>query len=704
MRKTVVILLWVVIGGAGLLSIGGACVVILIGLGIGASESYGNPPEFVFWADPTPRWSPDGSSIVFGHGDGRIYVASSDGTRLHSISVTSGEYDIDVSPSVSPDGTRIAYATLRHETGFLWNRSREFEIVMSSLDGSGKRRLTKNQVRDRFPTWSPDGARIAFTSSSSSLPVSRVISTVNLDGSGARQVVSLRGVTPGVIISPPVWSPDGSHIAFVANHQSTSKYAVYVSGIDGSDLTLVRETSRILYKPSWSPDGGRIVFAEFDEHEFDEERSRTRLYTADHDGSNLHELPMYLRKIYNDSDLYTPDTYLDTLSWSPDGSEILIESSVVSLDAYSLLVLPGPGGIASWSPDGSRIAITARSAIPGVVPRRAAYSYFDVLPPAPEVVLYMVGRDGSDARVLVKQDDRGNLLAANGRPLDNGQPVTTIYFDESGRWISAPYDIAQCSNGFVVPNPDDNPGLVRDCKTLLRIRDSFGADRPLNWSTDIPISEWEGIQQFSDPSGVRGVRSIRLTGRYLSGEISSEFGNLTSLWELHLSNNRLEGEIPAELGNLTNLDELRLSNNRLEGEIPAELGNLTNLRQLHLSNNGLEGEIPAEIGNLTSLHELHLSDNELEGEIPAEIGNLVSLRGLYLSNNGLEGEIPAEIGNLVSLRGLSFDHDRLTGMLEVLSVLDLGSLWLEGSRCIPKRVFEMVGVVYHDDHVGPCED
>ena len=650
MRKTIVILLWVVIGGAGLLSIGGACVVILIGIGIGRAESHLNPPEFIFQTDPTPQWSPDGSSIVFGHGDGRIYVASADGTRLHLISVTSGEYDVDISPSVSPDGTRIAYATLRHETGFLWNRSREFEIVTSSLDGSGKRRLTKNQVRDRFPTWSPDGARIAFTSSSSSL--SKVISTVNLDGSGARQVVSLRGVAAGVIVSPPVWSPDGSHIAFVANHQSISKYAVYVSGIDGSDLTLVRETSRILYMPSWSPDGGRIVFAEFDEHEFDEERSRTRLYTADHDGSNLHELPMYLRKIYNDSDLYTPVTDLDTLSWSPDGSEILIESSVVSLDASSLLVLPGPGGIAAWSPDGSRIAITARSTIPGVVPRRAAYHYFDVLPPAPEVVLYTVGRDGSDARVLVKQDDRGNLLAANGRPLDNGQPVTTIYFDESGRPLSAPFDTAQCSNGVVVPNPDDNPGLVRDCKTLLRIRDSLGADHPLNWSTDIPISEWEGIQEFN----ASGVIYILLAGRYFSGEISPEFGNLYALVHLNLNDNRLHGEIPSELGDLRNLAILYLSN------------------------------------------------NELEGEVPAELGNLVSLRGLYLSNNELEGEVPAELGNLVSLRELSFDYDRLTGMIEVLSILNLDQLWLKGSRCIPERVFEMVGVVYHDDHVGTCED
>ena len=704
MRKTVIILLWVVIGGGVLLSIGGACVVILIGIGIGRGESHLNPPEFVFRTDPVPRWSPDGSTIVFGHGDGRIYVASSDGTHLHSISVTLGKYDVDVSPSVSPDGSRIAYATLRHETGFPWSRSREFEIVSSALDGSDKRRLTENRVRDRYPVWSPSG-EIAFTSSSEiSSPATRFVATMSSDGDSMRRVVSLGGTTPGAIISPPVWSPDGARIAFVAisGDQNNSRYAVYVAKIDGSDLTLIRETTRKLSKPSWSPDGRRIAFAELYGVGIISE-----VYIADHDGSNLHTL-LYLGirgKVNTDSDRSTPSWYIgfDRVSWSPEGSKILVDSSIISLEASSGLVLPGPGGSASWSPDGSRVAINAQGSTEVEIPGHVGADYDDIIfSPRTEagVVLYTVNSDGSDARVLVKQGYGGTLLPANARPLDYEQPATTIYFDESGRQISPPYDTAQCSNGVVVPNPYGNPGLVRDCETLLRIRDSLGADHPLNWSTDIPISEWEGIQQFN----ASGVLSIRLAGRYLFGEISSEFGNLSSLWELHLSNNRLVGEIPAELGNLTSLDELRLSNNRLEGEIPAEIGNLRNLRQLHLSNNGLEGEIPAEIGNLTSLHELHLSNNRLEGEIPAEIGNLTSLWGLHLSNNRLEGEIPAELGNLTSLRQLSFDHDQLTGLLEVLSVLDLGSLWLEGSRCISERVFEMVGVVYHDDHVGPCED
>ena len=612
LRKKVIIILSTVLLGVPFLLLLGFVSIFAIaalgGLGIGASESYGNLPEFVFHTDPTPQWSSDGSSIVFGHGDGRIYVVSADGARLNSISSSRGKYDIDISPSVSPDGTQVVYATLRHKTG----RTRDFEIVASGLDGSDSRRLTENQVLDRYPVWSPSG-KIAFASSSWIFsPASRVIATMSSDGSGVRDVISLGGVTPGAIISPPVWSPDGARIAYVTIEgvQNGSRYAVYVAEIDGSDLTLIRETSRKLSKPSWSPDGRRIAFAEL------YEAGRiSEVHIADYDGSNLRTLYIGFGEV----------------SWSPDGSEILLGSSVISLEASSGLVLPGPRGAASWSPDGSRVAINAQGGTEVEIPGHVGADYDDIIfSPLTEagVVLYTVSSDGSDARVLVEQDDDGTLLPANARPLDYDQPATTIYFDESGRWISAPYDIAQCSNGVVVPNPDDNPGLVRDCKTLLRIRDSFDADRPLNWSTDIPISEWEGIQEFN----ASGVIYILLAGRYFSGEISPEFGNLYALVHLNLNDNRLHGEIPSELGDLRNLAIL------------------------------------------------------------------------YLSNNELEGEVPAELGNLVSLRELSFDYDRLTGMIEVLSILNLDQLWLKGSRCIPERVFEMVGVVYHDDHVGTCED
>ena len=56
-------------------------------------------------------------------------------------------------PSWSPDGTRIAFAS---------DREGNFDIYVMGSDGSGQVRLTSDPADDVFPAWSPDGTAIAF--------------------------------------------------------------------------------------------------------------------------------------------------------------------------------------------------------------------------------------------------------------------------------------------------------------------------------------------------------------------------------------------------------------------------------------------------------------------------------------------------------------------------------------------------------------
>ena len=215
---------------------------------------------------------------------------------------------------------------------------------------------------------------------------------------------------------------------------------------------------------------------------------------------------------------------------------------------------------------------------------------------------------------------------------------------------------AQCSNGIAVPNPQSNPGLVADCAALLAAKNAFTDPRQrLNWSADIPISEWHSVEIESTLEGNyyrNRVVSLGIGGGLEGGRIVPELANLSNLRHLTLSHSQLTGSIPSGLGNLVNLEDLDISNNQLTGTIPPELGNLSDLESLYLGDNRLTGSIPPDFGNFTYLRNLSLNDNQLTGYIPSELGNLTNLDGLYLNDNQLTGSIPPELGNLTNLDDL----------------------------------------------------
>ena len=126
--------------------------------------------------------------------------------------------------------------------------------------------------------------------------------------------------------------------------------------------------------------------------------------------------------------------------------------------------------------------------------------------------------------------------------------------------------------GLAVPEQADNPGLMRDCITLLVAKDMLRGTGSLNWGTGTTIASWDGITTSSDPSG---VTKLLLSDEDLSGTIPPELGDLLELTHLDLSDNSLIGEIPRELGGLSNLVSVKLSGNSLTGCMPAALKSVT---------------------------------------------------------------------------------------------------------------------------------
>ncbi len=235
-----------------------------------------------------------------------------------------------------------------------------------------------------------------------------------------------------------------------------------------------------------------------------------------------------------------------------------------------------------------------------------------------------------------------------------------------------------CAAGGAVESPDENPGLVSDCNALLAAESRLAGRVALNWSTSVPIEDWEGVRVSVS---TKRVVHLALDHKGLSGRIPAELGMLSELSLLQLTDNELRGTIPHELGMLGKLELLILSENDIGGDIPADLADLANLSHLSLTGNDLRGAIPPELSSLTNLRSLYLDDNRLSGEIPGALGGLPNLRFLHINDNQLSGAIPSELGGFSTLEELSLDGNRLTGEIpaELGNILTLETLSLDGN-------------------------
>jgi dipeptidyl aminopeptidase/acylaminoacyl peptidase len=148
-------------------------------------------------------------------------------------------------PLISPDGRRIAFVS--KQTGV-------FRIYVMNADGTQASLLTQRANGEGAPAWSPDGAQIAFRGDTAG-PYGDYgrIYVIHIDGTGLRRVSPDGAPTSYITDEGPTWSPDGTRIAFDRNGQ------LRIINADGTGLVdLVRPEGG--QYPSWSPDGTRIAY------------------------------------------------------------------------------------------------------------------------------------------------------------------------------------------------------------------------------------------------------------------------------------------------------------------------------------------------------------------------------------------------------------------------------------------------------------
>lgn len=201
--------------------------------------------------DHSPAWSPDGTRLVYvadRAGDDDLYVMDAYGRNIMQLTTST---DADRSPAWSPDGQTVVFSREKAGAAELFT----FAAGCLSEPGACEEALIpfSTDRYDLFPTWSPDGSRIAFTTSSGpGMP--SVIALLNPDRTGYK---TLNGTGSSDFFS--VWSPDGARLCFVS--YAKGDYDLWLMSSTGGDVIQLTQQESEDVEPAWSPDGAFIVFA-----------------------------------------------------------------------------------------------------------------------------------------------------------------------------------------------------------------------------------------------------------------------------------------------------------------------------------------------------------------------------------------------------------------------------------------------------------
>jgi Tol biopolymer transport system component len=319
-------------------------------------------------------------------------------------------------------------------------------IGVMKADGSGLTMLPTEPEVHHFPVWSPDGTKIAFVASRD-----LALALVVTDADGRNPItladhlhgaVAVREDNFGSLI-PMSWSPDSQRIVFTA-YRVDDPPVVTPGDVQPSNLYVVRAdrpgAERIgpadLHgvSPSWSPDGNLIAFR----HAGEGQPEAVWVIRPDgEDPSRLsHSTPV--RDVFSDG------------AWAPDGKRLafLAEGTNHSNDVYVINVdgtgqkdvtnTPEDEEWARWSPDGTRFVVSS----------------FDF------------GSFGSSGSTFVIDADGSNRVEI---PTD-GHFVSTPAWSPDGSRILGYFDggiTNTHSDGFIVLDPTgrDRPVFIREAES-----------------------------------------------------------------------------------------------------------------------------------------------------------------------------------------------------------------------------------------------
>lgn len=182
--------------------------------------------------------------------------------------------------------TRVAYVTEGRDA----NGERRYALQVADSDGANPFPVLDSVQPILSPSWSPDGARLAYVSYEAGRPQVYVQELAT----GRRDAVAAFPGTNGA----PAFSPDGSRLALTLSKDGN--HEIYVLDLAGRRLRRITDDPAIDTEPAWSPDGASIVFTS-------DRGGKPQIYQVPASGGEARRMTFVASDDYNARASFSPD-------------------------------------------------------------------------------------------------------------------------------------------------------------------------------------------------------------------------------------------------------------------------------------------------------------------------------------------------------------------------------------------------------------
>ncbi|HKK94013.1 MAG TPA: BamA/TamA family outer membrane protein, partial [Longimicrobiales bacterium] len=268
--------------------------------------------------------------------------------------------DQNIAPSLSPDGTRLAFISEKDLFSFeLFLADAETgEIIRKLTSSTQDPHADAIRFIDAAGTWSPDGERFAYVTFAQG---DNEINVIESDDGDLIERLQFDGIGA---INNVDWSPDGRHLAF--NGLTGGVSDLYVYDMETEQLRQLTDDLHADMHPTWSPDGSTIAFASDRGPETDFETlvySRFQIATVDVATGNVQVLDL-LGDVRHSNPQFSPDGNRIIFLSDADGFSDVYATDLRTRAIQRLTrVATGVSGITAMSPALSVARASGRIAV-----------------------------------------------------------------------------------------------------------------------------------------------------------------------------------------------------------------------------------------------------------------------------------------------------------------------------------------------------